>query len=357
MSGARKIVSWFHIDPVGVAMPGSRLPQRIRAIVNAAPAVRLSRLRAAAIIAACAITCATFFAATFTRAQSAVGPVPKWDDVSIKPCDAASDNVSPSGGRARGATPPASFSPVRMTLNCQSLLQYVEDAYLLFPNGQNPVSRLFALSTPIEGAPEWMKKERYKIEAIADANTRPPMMEGPMLQAMLEDRFKLKLHHETREVPVYDLVVAKGGPKLTPFVEGSCVPFSMDNAGSTVSPEADGTTKSCRRGMGGSGGNRTIMDDATTLDLFCRDFLNSVGDDHRRVINKTGLTGTYSIYLQYSASQADRDEMIARGITPPDPTGPEIFTAIREQLGLKLVPDKGPGDFLVIDRIEEPTPN
>jgi uncharacterized protein (TIGR03435 family) len=296
---------------------------------------------------------------TSPAAEQSAGPIPKWDVVSIEPCNAASNAAPSSTGRGRGSTPSASFSPLRMTLNCQSLLQYIQDAYLLFPNGQNPASRLFALSTPIEGAPNWARND-YRIEATAVAAARPQMMEGPMLQAILEDRFKLKLHHETREVPVYDLVIAKGGPKLTPFVEGSCVPFPMDNTASTAPPEPEtpsGPKKYCRRGMGGGGGNRTILDDATTLDLLCRDFLNSVGDDHRRVIDKTGLTGTYSIHLEYSASQADRDEMMARGITPPDPTAPEIFTAIQEQLGLKLVPDKGPGDFLVIDHIEQPSPN
>ena len=293
------------------------------------------------------------------QAQSASSQTPKWEAISIRPCK-SSDNDLPSSGRARGSTPPATFSPVRMTLNCQPLLQYVQDAYLLFSNGRNPTSRLFALSTPIAGVPEWAKRQSYRIEAITNVNTTPQMMEGPMLQAVLEDRFKLKLHHETREVPVYDLVIAKGGPKLTPFVEGSCVPFPMDNTESTVPSEpqtGDSPKKYCRRGMGASRGNYSIIADSSTLDLFCRDFLNSVGDDHRQVVNKPGLTGTYSIHLEYSASPAERDGMLARGITPADGTAPEIFTAIQEQLGLKLEPDKGPGDFLVIDHIEEPSLN
>lgn len=315
------------------------------------------------LLAAFAATSPAFFASaqssdTSPDSKKAPGPIPKWDVVSIEPCNASSNPAPPPAGRGRGNTPPASFSPLRMTLNCQSMLQYVQDAYLLFPNGQNPSNRLFALSTPIEGTPDWARNEHYKIEATAVASSRPPMMEGPMLQAILEDRFKLKLHHATREVPVYDLVVAKGGPKLTPFVEGSCVPFPMDNAASTAPSEPQaGPKRYCRDGMGGRGGNYTIVADATTLDSFCKNFLNSIGDDHRRVIDKTGLTGTHSIQLEYSAGQADRDEMIARGGTPADPTAPEIFTAIQEQLGLKLVPDKGPGDFLVIDHIEEPSPN
>jgi uncharacterized protein (TIGR03435 family) len=245
---------------------------------------------------------------TSSLAQSS--PLPKWDEVSIKPCDA--DNASAASGRGRGSTPPASFSPLRMTLNCQSPVQYIQYAYLLFPNGQNPPSRLFSLSTSIEGAPDWTRNQRYRIEAITDVHAMPQMMEGPMLQALLEDRFKLKLHREVRDVPVYDLVVAKGGPKLTPFVEGSCTPFSMDNTGSAVSSQPqtpEGQKKYCRRGMGGHGGNYTILDDATTLDLLCKDFLNSVGDDHRRVINKNGpcrnVLNTFGIFREPGGSRRD----------------------------------------------------
>ena len=294
------------------------------------------------------------------RAQTAGAAIPKWDVASIKPCGANSNGAPAPGARGGGnGAPPASFSPTRMTLNCEQVIRLIRAAYIFFSNAQRPVSVPFAISTPIDGVPDWARTARYTIEANADANATSEMMQGPMLQALLEDRFKLKLHHETREVPVYDLVVAKGGPKLTPFVEGSCVPFETPVI-FTEPPTLPEGQRYCRRGGGGGGANHPNLvfdDDGTTLDLFCKDFLNSVGEDGRRVVDKTGLTGKYTIHLEYAPTDAMRGNMALKGASPSEPTAPEIFTALQEQLGLKLVPDKGPGDFLVIDYIEPPTPN
>ena len=75
---------------------------------------------------------------------------------------------------------------------------------------------------PIEGGPGWVASERYTINAKAEDNANAYVMQGPLLQTLLENRFKLKIHRETREIPIYELVVAKGGPKLKPFREGIC---------------------------------------------------------------------------------------------------------------------------------------
>ena len=83
-------------------------------------------------------------------------------------------------------------------------------------------------SYQISGDPPWIGSDRYDIQAKSEGNASVQEMEGPMLQALLEDRFKLKLHRETRQLPVYELTVAKSGVKLERSKEGSCIPYSVD---------------------------------------------------------------------------------------------------------------------------------
>src|SRR5262249_47372554 len=106
---------------------------------------------------------------------------------------------------------------------CTTVFNLINGAYVLFADGHvNPQSRV-----PIEGGPSWIHTSRYRIDAKADGAQSQGMMHGPMLQTLLEDRFKLKIHRETREVPAYALTVAKGGIKLNTFKEGSCIPLDL----------------------------------------------------------------------------------------------------------------------------------
>ena len=145
------------------------------------------------------------------RGQDA--PVPKFEVATIRLCD------SDGGGRSGGGT----SSPGRLVLKCQTLGDadrsfpgLIAQAYGLFANGhRNPPWALL----PVEGGPAWLKSERYEIVAKAegDASYRPDERTC-MLQALLEDRFKLKIHHETREIPVYALTVLA-------MAERSCIRF------------------------------------------------------------------------------------------------------------------------------------
>jgi uncharacterized protein (TIGR03435 family) len=144
--------------------------------------------------------------APLQRAITNPADTPKWEAASIKPCASG----SPSHG---------SFSPGRLTLECQNLWFLVQAAYLLWAKdgaGAFPG----AINVPIEGGPAWIKSAQYTITGKAEDAVKPGVMQGPMLQALLEDRFQLRLHWEKRDIPVYELVVAKGGAKLQPFKEG-----------------------------------------------------------------------------------------------------------------------------------------
>ena len=234
----------------------------------------------------------------------------------------------------RGGSPP----PGRLIRECQTVITLIRSAYVTFANGRAD----FASSTPIEGGPAWINSDRYTINAKAEGTPSDPLMNGPMLQALLEDRFKLKLRRETKELPVYELTVAKGGPKLHQFKEGSCAPF--DSTKYPPDPPAPGQEMCIVRNKS-HGPNRTVDAPGMAFDDFCKIFL---GHLDRPVINKTGITGRFDFHLEYA-----RD-----GAAPSDePPGPSIFTAVQEQLGFKLLPAKGPGDFLVVDRVERPSEN
>lgn len=178
--------------------------------------------------------------------------------------------------------------------------------------------------------PAWAYEETFDIEAKLDEDALPAYQKlseherqeqaALMLRPMLEDRFRLKVHHETKVLPIYALVVAKGGPKL----KQSKAP--RDSYG-MMTGRAEIHT------LGGPIGARFVvgLSDATG----------------RIVMDKTGLTGYYDIDLKWTP-----DEDLAAGAS-----GPTLFTALEEQLGLKLISDKAPVDILVVDRIERPTAN
>lgn len=130
----------------------------------------------------------------------------------VKPTEAFNFN------HCGGADGPAGAG--RMILKCATAANLIQQAYVLFTNGLS----LNPQSFPISGGPGWLDSDHYDITAKAEGNPPLETMMGPMLQSLLEDRFKLKLHRETREVPVYALTVAKAGLKLKPLDKPDCDP-------------------------------------------------------------------------------------------------------------------------------------
>lgn len=268
-------------------------------------------------------------------ALAQTAPQPKYDVAAIKPC-----KTTP-GERSGGDN----SSPGRLTIKCTPVKGLIGQAYLLFENAQFRVG----LPPPIEGGPSWIDSESYEIGARADSsNVTLEMMKGPMLQALLEDRFHLRVHREIREGQVYALTIAKNGPKIEPFREGSCAPVDRTKFPPSAGPPTpEQIAKNCHaRGLK-NGPNLKIEAQGMTLDEFAKVFLDSHTVD-RPVIDQTGLAGRFNFHLEYAPEGAPAEDPA---------TGPSIFTALQEQLGLKLEPAKGPKEFLVIDHVERPTGN
>ena len=243
-----------------------------------------------------------------------------------------------------------------MTLTCQSVTGLIRAAYILFPTGA-PRRPLDRPRIPVEGGPEWISSALYTIAAKAEDKASPEFMQGPLLQTLLENRFKLKVHRETREIPVYDLIVAKNGPKLRPFQEGSCTPTpEIDLARGPVPwPALPPGRHYCFMAGGANGANMQIRAEGITIADFARVFLFP---DGRPVVDKTNISGKYDIQLTFGLDDEGLRRMLEiTGTDPGQPTNPSFFNAIQEQLGLRVQPAKGQGEFLVIDHVERPDEN
>jgi uncharacterized protein (TIGR03435 family) len=178
----------------------------------------------------------------------------------------------------------------------------------------------------ILGGPVWMETDRFNIAANAPGESAPaPEQVRQMLQTLLADRFQLKVHREKREGPVYALVVDKKGPKLT------------------LSTSADSTFT-----LGGGVRGVRLTFQKQTMEYLALQLSNN-GGLGRKVLDKTGFTGSYDFQLNWAAGND--------GNPPPDSNEPGLFTALQEQLGLKLEPQKAPVEMLIIDRAEKPSPN
>jgi uncharacterized protein (TIGR03435 family) len=167
----------------------------------------------------------------------------------------------------------------------------------------------------------------YDIAAVADGNDSPTKEEfRQMLQALLADRFKLRFHREPREMLVYALVVAKGGPR---FKESS--------------PD-----EILKIRTGPHGRNQTVTASKETMESFAEDIMQGF-QPQLPVIDKTGLTGSYDIKLEATPEYRINNN--------PQPEDISIFTALEEQLGLKLDRQNSAVDVLVVDHIEKPSEN
>jgi uncharacterized protein (TIGR03435 family) len=195
-------------------------------------------------------------------------------------------------------------------------------------------------STTIVGVPSWAETDRYDVTVKADRR-RPREESAPMWRALLAERMKLAAHYEPREEPTYDLVFARPDHRLGPQLQPtSCVPFN----------QAAQASRSDRKPCGFSVGATRISIGPTTIAALARVLQGQAG---RLVVDQTSLAGNFDIDLSFSPRQLAGDNPTSAA--PSD--APDFFTAVQEQLGLKLVANTSTVDVLVIDRIERPTEN
>ena len=219
----------------------------------------------------------------------------------------------------------------------------------------NPVTNLIGNAYGVEGyllvgGPEWIREERYDMEAKAEGN--PPRAEMMlMLQTLLAERFQLRLHRESREMPAYVLTVSRGGAKLTPTKDGDCVAPRPD--GAPAPPLAPGERR--RPSCGNNNMNtRTNPPNITwtAVGIDSAGVAGALANYFRRpVVNRTGLTGFFSIQMDLPPLQP---AAIDAGALDP---GVSVFTVLQEQLGLRVEAGRGPVEVLVVDSIQRPTGN
>jgi uncharacterized protein (TIGR03435 family) len=213
------------------------------------------------------------------------------------------------------------------------------------------IQNAYGLKMPdmISGLPGWADSAAFDIEAKMDAETIAALKAMPkeqadeqrrqMMQAMLADRFRLKVHPETKELPIYSLVIAKGGFKLKDADPNNTYPDGIKGF--------DGASRPGMMMMG----HGKLTGQAIEMSALANLLSQQV---HRLVVDNTELKGKYDLTLQWTPDDlsSGHDEAAA-----PADSGPTIYTALQEQLGLRLDSTKGPVDTVVVDHVEMPSEN
>ena len=272
----------------------------------------------------------------------------------------------------QGAPPTAGDSPSTATFEVASIKANKSGdgrvMVSMLPNGRytatNVAVRLLVQQSyglqpfQIVGAPNWTTSDRFDIVAKPPDGFTPDQLR-PMMRALLADRFKLKAHLETREMPLYELVLAKSDGKLGPNLKTTktdCAAMARGRRGGPPpAPPQPGEPIECGFMIGPGNMNAGGMP-MTELARSLSQFVNRI------VVDKTGLTGNYDFQLTYTPEGRGGFLGLPPGAPPlgvdapaSDPNRPSLFTALQEQLGLKLDSQKGPVEVLVIDSIEQPT--
>lgn len=236
-----------------------------------------------------------------------------------------------------------SFTPGRFSTLGTSAKFLIEYAYSLESDAQ------------LSGGPSWINSDKYEIEAkvddtLADKLEKLPIQERrdqvkSMVRSLLADRFELQVSHATKQLPVYALVVLKSGPKLN-----AAAPSSSKDSGN-ISSSVHGT-----------------VGELVATDASIRSFLGTLARQPelagRTVVDETGLQGGFDFKLHWTREDLEpevnekADHNVGIANTPSAAaSGPSLFTALQEQLGLKLESRKGPVDVIVIEHIEKPSEN
>jgi uncharacterized protein (TIGR03435 family) len=200
----------------------------------------------------------------------------------------------------------------------------------------------------ISGGPDWINSDRFDVVATSTGNPTQPEIQM-MLRRLLADRFKLTVHSETRELPVYALTLARSDRRLGPRLRSAEPCFRSPADGPPQQPPLLGP---------GPCGFRIAIGRSTakgvTMGAFAASLSNSVG---RTVQDRTDLSGNFDLELEFTPDQTLNRPPGGQDAPAPAAEGASIFTAVQEQLGLKLESQRGPVEVLVIDRVERPTPD
>ena len=289
--------------------------------------------------------------------EQPVGPAkPKLEVASIKRDDGC-ENAPRRGGSL-------SPSPGRLEMACVTLQGLIQTAYGTFRDGVS----IDPQPLHMEGGPSWVRSEYYTLSGKADGPARTQMLAGPMLQVLLEERFRLKTHREMRDMPVYAMTAGKAGLKVQPLAEGACAPLDLEHPPPLRKP-GDPPLNVCGvllfRPTGK--GEMTIEVRGSTMTQFAQRLSQFLD---RTVVDKSGIAGKFNFQLEFTPdpNMPGQSALAGRGAdlgdtanpgnpTPPPDSGPNLFAALQEQIGLKLSSEKGPVSFLIIDRVEKPTAN
>ena len=271
--------------------------------------------------------------------HTAMGQGPQkleFEVATVKPAAPLTGRVAPRGG-------PGTADPERVNYTYVSMKNLLMSAYGL------PINQVFG--------PSWIDSEHYDIVAKVPPGATKEQV-NVMLQNLLADRFKLVVHRETRELPLYELVVGKNGPKIKPYVEDPNAPkpepgrpFAtgkdgnpIPRPGSLIMTMSQGKRRvtASKQSIGGSPGLATVLG----------------AELGRPVVDKTGLTGDYDYTIEFRPQGPNAAPPGQQIPEPNDSDAPDILVAVQEQLGLRLEAKKGPIEVVVVDRGERsPTEN
>jgi uncharacterized protein (TIGR03435 family) len=311
---------------------------------------------------------------------------PEWEVSSVRLCGPGIEPGARGGGTpGTVAAGGVRIDPSFLRVVCMRLRYLIEDAYVKYLEPEAFRQRWIF---PVTGGPDWLDTDLYSIDARpANPPVNRQVMGGPMLQALLEDRFKLKLRREVRQEPVYELRIAEGGFKLQPLKDGECEarklrieedrrrnPPAVAPPGGPLTVLLPEVTDADGRSVRACGitmiGQNDPVPGARTPRLYgmrVYELTNYLSLD-RIILDKTGIQGLFDIEVTYGADVSPMGNRVRAGSanavdTPPAqaprvPSGADsVFDALRKQLGLELVPTMGPRIHYFVEHIERPTPN
>ena len=353
----------------------------------------VDRLDATAMFAAALVIAAGVWTGASQAPTQTTAAIKPFEEASIRQCDLNALPPVPEGARGGGANS-FQMTPGRTHAQCMTLATLIRTAYGYGPaqldflnvggrgRGMN-FNNVYGLGVEdglrVRGGPDWVRSDRYSIDAVAEDAADAAAMSGPMLRQLLEQRFSLKAHVETEQIPAVSLVIAPGGLKIKPVAEGSCERQPPIPPGQPIRTTADGvfvgdppvllfkpaTVEEVRHGakpacgvrMQRNGPNAVMVAGEATLEGIGRALVGGLGKP--QVFDRTGNTAKFNLVLEYLGDPTS--PMFSGPITANAPATPvqpaPDANVVLEQLGLRLEPAKAPRDYIMIDSVQRPTAN